>query len=145
MARRESKAPPVPKATKRRRAGTMATARTALPIDLPGLNLNGKKGNEPSANKNGAGQNGQHSSMLDKMRDAMANLLAKLNMKPQGSTGSATGVEQRAVERQPDGTWTKGRDLPEQDSGRRPRTRQPERRIGQRIGRAGAGRGRQEQ
>jgi len=74
-------------------AGNQPGGKDGAPMDLPGLNLNGKKGNEPSANRNGA-QNGQQSSMLDKMRDAMANLMAKLNLKPpapQGQQGSNNG------------------------------------------------------
>ncbi len=67
--------------------GGNGDSKDGAPVDLPGLNLNGKKGNEPSANKNGAGQNDQHSSMLDKMRDAMANLMAKMNLKQQGPQG----------------------------------------------------------
>ena len=51
---------------------------------LPGLNVNGKKSAQSAQNTNGAGRNGQSSSMLDKMRDAMANLMAKLKM-PSGS------------------------------------------------------------
>jgi hypothetical protein len=52
------------------------------PADSQGVSQNGK---QDSGQKNGSDQNSDKSSMMDRMRDAMANLLNKLKMQPKAS------------------------------------------------------------
>ncbi len=53
------------------------------PADSQGVAQNGK---QDANQKNGKDQNGDKSSMMDRMRDAMANLLNKLKMQPKGDS-----------------------------------------------------------
>ncbi|HET8546466.1 MAG TPA: hypothetical protein VFL57_00605 [Bryobacteraceae bacterium] len=58
-----------------------------LPDGMEGLSLNAKSQPQQPGQKNVPGRGGESSSLLDKMRDAMANLMAKLKLPSPGSEG----------------------------------------------------------